>query len=73
MSGLFAPQRQPGIQSSLKSAGYFIAGFPHVPERLQCRVFERGIGLLQPKAHARFSSRMIRSTIWRISSAEYGV
>ena len=67
---LLAKQTQPGIHSLLEAPSHFISGLPHIPERLQREVFEKGIGLLQAKTHACFSSRMMRSTILRISSAK---
>lgn len=57
----------------LKAARQFIASLAHVPQRLQGKIFAKGVRLLQTHTHVRFSSRMMRSTIPRISSAEYGV
>ena len=67
---LLAEQTQSGIHGLLKSASDFIARLPHVPQRLQREIFEKGIRLLQTEAHSRFSSRMMRSTMLRISSVE---
>ena len=69
-SRLFTKRSQPGIDRLLKSASYFISRLTHLPQRLQRKIFEKRVCFLQRKTHPRFSSRMMRSTTLRISSAE---
>jgi hypothetical protein len=59
-----------GINGFLKAARYFRSRLPHLPQCSQRKVFAEVIGLLKDQTHPRFSSRMIRSTIARISSEE---
>ncbi len=58
------------IHGFLKATGHLCSRFPHVSQSPQRKVFPKVIGLLQGETHPRFSSRMMRSTMARISSEE---
>ncbi len=65
---LRAQFQQRPFDRRLKTAGHILARLAHVPEHLKREILPKAVRLLQPHAHHRFSSRMIRSTMPRISS-----